>query len=423
MARSVRSECAKVKQLCTGRVESRRRPRSRPSADSYTIYLDECGQHVVGAEDKFPVFVLAGAIIRDADYPVVDAVWKRWKHENLGSEEIIVHEPDLRRRTGPFRGEAGIAATTALGGALAGLDFDAVVVVVHRGDYLADYGVGPIDSSLPEHAYLMALDFLMERCLFALDGQLGGGRAVVIAESRGPKEDAMLQHEFARLHLDGTSYISHTWFRQQLHPGIRFLSKLDNNTGLQIADLLARPVGMKVADPTSDPVWWDVFRPKLCKGLRDEAQPRRAQDRPLAGPLREPDRRGSAGPPLEKLKGLPLRTTPTADRTSVQPTCHGWYPARSASQHPMRGGRRHGNEHVRRIIRGAGAGCRVQTRKKRPRRTASDLPMWSGCRDLNPGPLRPERSALPNCATPRCQPLREGRRNPTRQAGGTVTGL
>ncbi len=27
---------------------------------------------------------------------------------------------------------------------------------------------------------------------------------------------------------------------------------------------------------------------------------------------------------------------------------------------------------------------------------------WSGWRDLNPRPLRPERSALPSCATPRC---------------------
>jgi len=28
---------------------------------------------------------------------------------------------------------------------------------------------------------------------------------------------------------------------------------------------------------------------------------------------------------------------------------------------------------------------------------------WSGWRDLNPRPLRPERSALPSCATPRCE--------------------
>ena len=28
-------------------------------------------------------------------------------------------------------------------------------------------------------------------------------------------------------------------------------------------------------------------------------------------------------------------------------------------------------------------------------------PLWSGRPDLNRGPLRPERSALPGCATPR----------------------
>src|SRR5580698_2616541 len=31
------------------------------------------------------------------------------------------------------------------------------------------------------------------------------------------------------------------------------------------------------------------------------------------------------------------------------------------------------------------------------------LRWWSGCRDLNPGPLRPERSALPSCATARSE--------------------
>src|SRR3984957_19344264 len=31
------------------------------------------------------------------------------------------------------------------------------------------------------------------------------------------------------------------------------------------------------------------------------------------------------------------------------------------------------------------------------------LHRWSGCRDLNPGPLRPERSALPSCATARSE--------------------
>src|ERR1017187_1221937 len=43
------------------------------------------------------------------------------------------------------------------------------------------------------------------------------------------------------------------------------------------------------------------------------------------------------------------------------------------------------------------------------------LRWWSGCRDLNPGPLRPERSALPSCATARS----ELPRSPIILAGGS----
>lgn len=137
---------------------------------------------------------------------------------------------------------------------------------MHRQNYLADFGTGPIDASLPAHAYMVALDFLMERAVLALENQFGGAKAQVVAESRGAKEDALLQHEFSRLHLDGTSYISQAWFRQQLNPGIQFLPKVANNTGLQLADLFARPVGEKVARPEDDPPRWSIFRDRLCQG-------------------------------------------------------------------------------------------------------------------------------------------------------------
>src|SRR5580692_10944553 len=42
---------------------------------------------------------------------------------------------------------------------------------------------------------------------------------------------------------------------------------------------------------------------------------------------------------------------------------------------------------------------------------------WSGCRDLNPGPLRPERSALPSCATARS----ELPRSPIMLLGGPIS--
>jgi hypothetical protein len=58
--------------------------------------------------------------------------------------------------------------------------------------------------------------------------------------------------------------IAASWFRHQLCPGIDFRLKSENNTGLQLADLLARPCGEKVLHPASNPPRWQEFRQKLC---------------------------------------------------------------------------------------------------------------------------------------------------------------
>lgn len=262
-----RDECRKLKSQLSGRVESRRRPKNRAAFQSCIVYLDECGQHLVRVPDgNFPVFVLSAVIVKDEDKATVDAAWKGWKRELLGSAGVIVHEPDVRNCRGDFRDEKGQKAIEALPAILEELEFRAVTVAVHTGDYHEKHGGGQLDNSLPAHTYLMALDFLLERVLFALDTHYGGAGARLIAESRGYKEDAQLQYEFARLHLEGTTYVPSTWFRQQLNPGIQFMTKKDNNTGLQLADLIARPIAEKVLDPSGTPDRWEVVRAKLCDG-------------------------------------------------------------------------------------------------------------------------------------------------------------
>jgi hypothetical protein len=214
----------------------------------------------------YRAFVLAAVIIRDQDYESIDQRWKAWKLNKFGTADHFVHEPEVRNKTGFFNEQPPVLFSS-LAAEIAALDFAAVVCVVHRPEYVARHGLSALDNSLPSHPYLMALDFVMERVVMALDSQFNGSiQAVVRAESRGPLEDAMLEYEFARLHLDGTSYIAGAWFRQQLQPGIRFEGKDTNSTGLQLADLLARPCGDKVLDPASTPDRWPEFRPKLCPG-------------------------------------------------------------------------------------------------------------------------------------------------------------
>ena len=211
---------------------------------------------------------MAAAIISQDHLDTVDSQWKAWKIDALGADKIL-HEPMVRRGDGAFwfngdrrRREK---ARESLAASLRPLDFTGIACVVDRQRYESTYGEAAMNASLPRHLYLMALDFLMERVVMALDSQFGSAIGQVLAESRGPKEDAVFQAEFVRLFLDGTSYVSASWFRHQLIPGIEFHSKEDNLTGLQLADLLARPCAEKVLNPDSTPDRWPEFRDKLCQ--------------------------------------------------------------------------------------------------------------------------------------------------------------
>lgn len=254
-----------------GRIVGRKRPtgvavKVRPATCG--IYLDECGAHTLSAKGEFEAFCLAAVIVPDGDYSKFDAEWKAWKQSNLGSAAKVAHEPDVRKGRGPFWLKGSKAkrqlVIKSLGKKIEALDFTAVVCVLNRPEYVKKYGEAAIDESLPPHVYLMMLHFLMERVVMVLDKYFGSVRAQLVAESRGFLEDAWLQYEFARLQIDGTAYISSAWFRHQLCPGVIFQGKGENNSGLQLADLLARPCGEKVLDPDSTPDRWEEFRPKLC---------------------------------------------------------------------------------------------------------------------------------------------------------------
>jgi len=266
------SELQGLRARAADRVSPRRRPQrtNDDPANKCTIFVDECGASSLTSQDEFKAFVMAAVIMLDTDYLKLDEQWKRWKADNLGSPDKFIHEPNLRRGTGPFYFNKDTTKRAmviqSLHELITKLDFTAVACIVNRPEYVAQIGVDRLDDSLPSSPYLMTLVFLMERLVMILERQFNSARAHVVAEARGPLEDALLQYEYVRLQLDGTSYISASWFRQQLAPAIEFKIKKDNSTGLQLADLLARPCGEKILDPSTTPVRWPEFRETLCPG-------------------------------------------------------------------------------------------------------------------------------------------------------------
>ncbi len=149
------------------------------------------------------------------------------------------------------------------------LDFTCIATVVDMREFVANHPAGLVDEFLPESCYLMCIDFIMERFVHFLRHAGNDARGSVIAESRGLVEDAKVHAEFIRLHLEGTQFLSAKAFRAQLRPYIEFYVKKRNHSGLQIADLAARPFAEIVLGRESSPARWETFKSKLYDGQKE----------------------------------------------------------------------------------------------------------------------------------------------------------
>ena len=119
----------------------------------------------------------------------------------------------------------------------------------------------------PWSPYELALQFCMERLLRTLLRRGQEGRLVhVIFESRGKKEDAELELCFRRIadNQEDWGYVKADFSRLKWNP--IFIDKKSNSSGIQIADLIARPIGLKTLRPTQPNRAYDILEKKLLAG-------------------------------------------------------------------------------------------------------------------------------------------------------------
>ncbi len=99
----------------------------------------------------------------------------------------------------------------------------------------------------PFDPYGLALGFILERYCGWLAFQKAKGD--VMAESRGRKEDQLLEAAYRRIWSSGTSYHAPRFFQQALtSKEVKLKKKHENIAGLQLADILARAVKDDILD-------------------------------------------------------------------------------------------------------------------------------------------------------------------------------
>lgn len=119
-------------------------------------------------------------------------------------------------------------------------------------------------SGVPSNPYHLALGFCLETLYEFLEEKAQHeAKTHVIVERRGEKEDKDLELEFRRI-CDGANK------KGQLLPfDVIFAHKTANSTGLQFADLLARPIGLSVFRADQPNRAFDGMREKFfCSGGR-----------------------------------------------------------------------------------------------------------------------------------------------------------
>lgn len=230
-----------------------------PQFGDYVVYVDESGDHsLTEINPDYPVFVLAFCIFHIPTYvgQIVPDV-ERLKFKYFGHDMVVLHEMDIRKSKPPFEILRDATVRTEfmadLNALLTNAPFAVTASVILKEEYRARRG----ESVNPYH---VALEFGLERVFLHLQTLGQRGRPTrVIFESRGKKEDADLELEFRRI-MDRTAM-------QGMASTLDFLcvSKQANSSGLQVADMVARPIGLHVLRPDQSNRAWDIIYPKLRK--------------------------------------------------------------------------------------------------------------------------------------------------------------
>ena len=245
-------------------------PKSEAATESpfskYIVYVDESGDHGMQTIDpQYPLFVLAFCVFHKRHYSehVVSAL-EKFKFKHFGHDQVVLHENEIRKEKGSFNIFRSRDEKSQF--------LDDLTEIIDASNFILITCV--IDKrNLKTHAdassnpYHIALGFCLETLFeFLHEKDQHEQQTHVVVECRGKKEDNDLELEFRRI-CDGSNRLGH-----QLPFDVIFSDKQAMSSGLQLADLVARPIGLSVLKPEQKNKAFEVLKRKLyCDGGREYA--------------------------------------------------------------------------------------------------------------------------------------------------------
>ena len=229
----------------------------------YIVYVDESGDHSLQSiDEQYPIFVLAFCVFHKRHYSeaIVPAL-EKFKFNHFGHDQVVLHENEIRRRKGLFNIFKGKAHYERFIGELTSIiDYSKFILISTTIDKRELSKQGAEDN-----AYHIALGHCMESLYdFLEEKNQHANKTHVIVECRGDKEDKELELEFRRVCAGNNRKGISMPFE------VIFADKKVMSSGLQLADLVARPIGLHTLRPEQANRAFEALKEKFyCEGGRD----------------------------------------------------------------------------------------------------------------------------------------------------------
>ncbi len=235
------------------------------SFSKYIVYVDESGDHSLQSiDEQYPIFVLAFCVFHKRHYSeVIVPALEKFKFNYFGHDQIVLHENEIRKEKGNFNIFRSREQKHYF--------LDKLTSIIEYSNFILisctiDKRALKKQNGQDMNPYHIALGSCMETLSYFLyEKQQDKKKTHVVVECRGTKEDTELELEFRRI-CDGNNSLG-----KELPFEILFADKKVMSSGLQLADLVARPIGLDFLRPDQENRAFDALKKKFyCDGGRDK---------------------------------------------------------------------------------------------------------------------------------------------------------
>ncbi|UZO80407.1 DUF3800 domain-containing protein [Aquimarina sp. ERC-38] len=232
----------------------------------YIVYIDESGDHgLKNIDPNYPIFVLTFCCFKIPEYiDIAVPALQKFKFKYFGHDQIILHETDIRKNKDPFqflRTSKDLRSNflSDLSNIIEKTPFIIVPIVIDKSKLKTKY-------AQPFNPYHLGLRFGLEKLNEVLLRKDQVEKEIyLICEKRGRKEDKDLELEFLRICKKDEQFgYKQTDFEEMTYR-LLLADKKSNSSGLQLADLTARPVGLHYLKPSQPNRAYDIINSKIYR--------------------------------------------------------------------------------------------------------------------------------------------------------------